>query len=523
MEKIYKIIIVIMILVLILTSCQPSKEVASPKPSLIDNASPSASADVIKSESESPLVSETAKPIIVVDEAQLEHINLYVTISSEKNKMSEEHVLAFELYLKDAFDLSIDIIYVDITKKDWVDSFSKTNGDGIIYFSGLSAYQNLIVAEKLLLIDEYINENSFDDERFYKGVSLLRDQIEHLYGIPTSYSESFETRLYQQQVLTEFDLKVPETIEEFSSLGEVMRENNGFLTMFVDNPHSFFGDLSDIFMSFGCYVNGRDPLNIAYNPDIHQYELPILNANFENAMNFILPLIEDGVILPYQSGTQIGDKIIASYTSMPMNEDFPPYFEHDVGLYLLGENKHHVVMTRSNGSGFAILKGSYNIIGKLSFIFDTLFKNEELMMSFSYGQKGVNFEITDEAYVLNYYDEQGERLISPWINISYLNPSKPIIYSHHDNNIILESKYAHIDETINTVKENFSDDMFYYNEMYVTLDTLMMYRGEVSSAANDFYRELFNNKVSLETAIANYRSEVTRSGVIDFINQLNSK
>lgn len=208
---------------------------------------------------------------------------------------------------------------------------------------------------------------------------------------------------------------------------------------------------------------------------------------------------------------------------MPLNEEFPPYVEHDVGLYLLGDNDKHVVMTRSNGSGFAILNNSYNINGKLSFIFDTLFKNEELMMSFSYGQKGVNFEITNEAYVINYYDEQGERLISPWINISYLNPSKPVIYSHHDNNTTFESKYAHIDETINTVKEKFSDDMFYYNEMYVSLETVMMYRGEVSSAANNFYKELFNNKISLETAIANYRSEVTSSGVIDFINQLNNQ
>lgn len=307
-KKTYKIIIVIIMLLLMLTSCNQPSEVNSPKPSLINPLTSQTSTTSVVFESDTPIVSETAKPIVEVDQAQLDHINLYVTINTEKNKMSEEHVLAFELYLKEAFDLSIDMIYVDITKEDWIDSFSKTKSDGIVYFSGLNSYQSLLSSDKLLLLDEYINENSFDDERFYKGVSLLRDQKNHLYGIPTSYSESFETRLYQQQVLTEFDLKVPETIEEFSALGEVMRENNGYLTMFVDDPHSFFGDLSDIFMSFGCYINGRDPLNIAYNPDTNKYELPILSDNFENAMNFILPLIEDDVILPYQSGIEIGIK-----------------------------------------------------------------------------------------------------------------------------------------------------------------------------------------------------------------------
>ena len=523
MKKPYKIIIVIITLVLVLTSCNQSNEVTLPKPSLINPLTSQTSTTNVVFESETPIVSGTTKPVVEVDHEQLEHINLYVTISSEKNKMNEEHVIAFELYLKEAFNLSIDIIYIDITKENWIDSFSKTNEDGIVYFSSLYTYQSLFSSNKILLLDEYINENSFDDERFYKGVSLLRDQANHLYGIPTSYSESFEKRLYQQQVLNKFGLKVPETIEEFSALGEVMRENNGYLTMFMDNTHSFFGDLSDVFMSFGCYINGYDPLNITYNPDTQKFELPILNANFENAMNFILPLIEDNLILPYQAGIGFGDKIIASYVSMLFNDEFPPYQEHDVGLYLLGDNREHVVMTKSNGSGFAILNGSYNTIGKLSFIFDTLFKNDDLMLSFSYGQKGVNFDITEEAYVVNYYDEQGKRLLSPWINISYLNPSKPIIYSHHDNNIISESPYSHIEETINTIKENFSDEMFYYNEMYVTLDTLMIYSGELSSAATSFYRELFSNKTSLKTAIANYRSEVTNLGVIDFINQLNSK
>ncbi len=501
-----KILVIILIITLILSSCSTSNE--KPKPSLDNNEEP------FNSESNSQQTDKSE--IIVIENKTYEHINLYLPIFNRENKMTEEDELAFELYLLYKFNLSVNIIYLNMSEGNWI---SNIGDDGIIYFSDIRTYEKLKEQDFLFLLNDYTNRDLINDDTYQSGVKVLANPGQLLFGIPTLYYEIHKLRIYQNEALEETSQSIPTSIEEFNTFAQAVHKTGGYVASYNDNTESFFISFIDIFSSFGCQFNSRDITNISFNPLTQKYELPILNDYFIEAMSYLQSMIEDDMIFPYQNKDQLDDKKIISKTKFPSSSEMQT---SSLSLYLRGINDEAIINVDSYVSGFAIINSSKNVWEKLSFLYDYLFTNDELMYSFLYGREGYNYTYEDENIIITLHNDKFGMQASPFIRIDYILNPLPVYFSHIEKKNVRDEAVTDFLYQIDNARELNPEVIFFDINQYFNSEMLDKYSVVLYKAANDFYNQVMHQNVPITTALEVYKETIEKTDIIEYIQYLNS-
>lgn len=501
-----RIIIILLIITMILSSCSTSKE--QPKPSLNNNEEP------FSSETNTQ---PTEKPeIIVINDEKYDHIDLYLPTVNRENRMTEDDELAFEAYLLSKFNLSVNIIYLNMNTENWA---SNIGDDGIIYFSDINTYEKLKEENLLLLLNDYTSRDLVSHDSYHFGVKVLANPGQELYGIPSLYYELYKIRMYHNETLEESNKFIPQSIDEFNTLAQVVKQKGGYIAYYYDNSKSFFTSFIDVFSSFGCQFNIRDITNISYNPITNKYELPILNDYFVEAMSYLQSMIEDDMIFTAKSSGQLEDKKIVTKTNFPSTSEMQ---EYSLSLYLEGIANEVIISVESYVSGFAIINGSRNIEGKLSFFYDYLFKSDELMYSFLYGREGYNYVYEDGNIIITLHSDRFGMQASPYIRIDYVLNQLPVHYAHIKNTNVFDEAIADFLYQLDNARKINPEVIFFDVNQYFDNEILDKYSIVLAKAANDFYNQVMHEKDPIEAALEIYSETVDKEGIIDYLQYLNS-
>lgn len=465
------------------------------------------------------------KPSIEREVPFPDHINLYIVTYRQNRKLSEEKVKQLEQYLYSEFELSIDIIYIysDISDYHWLDMFEETEFDGIVYYDGLHHYKSLLERDLFIELSDYVSSNSFTHPSYVKAYSVLEELDGKIYSVPTFYRESVFRRSYQNQILEKYNLEVPESIDELSYMANILKDYGVYTIVSSKSSHSFFYEYQDIFAAFGVNFNSNEFSNISYNPHSGKYELPYLNENFIEALTYIKKMIDEKKFFLYDFTTQLENKEIASYVIRPSIESIPSYEEHTLSPYIKGEFDTHVVNVASNVGGFAILHNSYNVEGKLRFIYDQLFTNEQLMMTLNYGINGEDFHINNDHIMVQVSDKESEYSNQLNIEIEYLDISLPIRDSNKVYDDLGTPIISYYNSQLGNIREELDNNMFLDTNIYVKSEQLNKYSQELFQYTYKLYEDIFMNGISIDTAYTDFTNRMVNLGIQDYIDQLNDR
>lgn len=464
-------------------------------------------------------------PFELIEPDNNDLLNIYLCIYEQRKRMPIENEIAFENFIKDNFDYSIDIIYLNTSDDKWIDELQNTDNDGIIYFPSTHYYEEFKKANILIPLNEYVNKNALSHFTYQSGLELLSDSNDYFYGIPSRYTEYYTYKMYQQPVLDQLSLPVPSTIAEFTNLADRVKDQGGYVRCYQDNVYSFFGSFSDVFTAFGSHINISNGGSISYNPIKKEYELPILTDEFFNALTYIKKLKDEDKILPYSYEAQLIGKLIASSNSIMEYEGAPEYELYEKSMFLIGEYDEYLINTESSLEGFAILKGSYNIDSKISFIFDELFNNDAMMLSLLYGRAGYNFNIVDNQIIVSLHpDGNGYSFLSsqfaPNIRMDYYDNPFPVYYKRWSDDVLVPQS---VDISEIDYRDIYADNMFYNMNLYVKEDMKNKYLQSLNLALYELYTGVFQNDESIENAILKYRQAAEQEGAIEYIRMLNEQ
>ena len=401
--------------------------------------------------------------------------------------------------------------------------FEETEFDGIVYFSSLYHYMSLIERDLFMELSDYISSNSFTHPSYEKAYSILEAFDGKVYLVPTFYFESISRRSYQNQILEKYNLRVPESIDELSYMANILKEHGAYTIVSNKSSHSFFEDYRDIFAAFGVNFNSYESSNISYNPHSEQYELPYLNENFIVALTYIKKMIDEKKFFLYDFTSQLDNKEIASYKLRPSIDSIPSYEEHTLSPYITGEFDTHVVNVASHVGGFAILHNSYNVEGKLRFLYDQLFKNDQLMITLKYGISGEDFYINDDHIMVQLARKESEYSNQPNINIDYLNITLPIRYSNREYGDLGTPIISHYSSQLGNIREELDNNMFLDTNVYVKSEQLNKYSQELFQYTYNMYADIFMNGKSIDTAYTDFTNRMVNLGIQEYIDQLNNR
>ncbi|MBN2851836.1 MAG: hypothetical protein JXQ23_03785 [Clostridia bacterium] len=260
---------------------------------------------------------------------------------------------------------------------------------------------------------------------------------------------------------------------------------------------------------------------IVFNPLTEKYELPILNPNYEQAFRYILDLIEKQYVCFTSNSMDNSIMNSISYSGYQNNTLLNAELgETDIGFYLDGANKSHLIFTRNHVNGFMILKDSKNIEEKISFIFDRLFKDENLRNAFSYGYEGYNY-ITESDGIHLQTKEDGSLKQAPRIYFRFIQPTIPVIFSATDN-VITSATSSKANTKMMEVKENYTDEMFYYYNHAIGEVSSGSFTSELVSCYSDFYNSVFHDHTDITEAIEKYREQIEATGVLEYLDEINN-
>lgn len=516
-----KVISIILLLAFIITigGCKQTSEPFMSKPPLIEDG-------VMPDSSESSIVDLPNIAEKVVDNPGL--LNIYFARMSRSSMMDPLSIAAFEKYIKEQFDLDIKIRYIDISQEGWEKSFEETDNDGIVYYEELSAFYLLSQNNLCLPLNQFIPENYCNHETWTTGRDLLINSKGVIEGIPAYYRESFVYRTYVKNALESENLTIPTTVYEFDKFSRDLADKGYYTAAVNSGGDSFFSEFIDLFVAYGVHFNPNDLGGISYNPLTQKYELPLLNDNFIEVMEYIVTLLDDNRIIVYNSSSQLIDKKLVTYINEPFRYfegkqvlyDYSTHFYNENDNNSLPDNGNSLITVKSGVRGYSILPASYNVEGKLSFLLEQLFVNTDLALAFTYGIEGQQFNIIDGEVVLERYDFAKDYWSRPGFYSNYYD--SPFVVRYGDTTIPnSNSVISNYVAKVRNARELYNPSMFFDVNRYVKADIQAAYKDVTSYALIKFFTYLNEDDKAVAEAIDLYRADMEEKGVIQFIDQLN--
>lgn len=490
-------LILIVLISVLLTSCTNNKgEVASPTNFI---------------EKDLQFVFQSEDDYLYED---LETLDIFIN-SGEESKMSIETQEIWSDYIKKEMDVYPKINYVSYGYRSLTEeaSFIDTDFQGI-YYSDTPYMIAAIADTSMMYLEEYINIKKYPEEVQH----LMVDNYGRVLILPTSYNKSYQYRTYDQEILNEFDVTIPTTVEEFYILAKLISEQNEgkdekrYIASF--SIHTITEDLLDIFLAFGCYSNSTLSYSrgstIGYNPQSEEIEYMLFNENLQFALEYINKLYSEGLLYMIPNKEKVEDQRIVSFYGQerPFN-----YIDETYGLYLDGTSTINNIYCSENISGFTILRNTTNPKVIISFFENMVFTNKQAQMAFEYGISDINYTIRSGELFL----EKEEEMVAPNMTIKWYGDFDKIFRKiSDDKEYEITSKTNEIEQIIG----NLPSEKIYLADRNIDLTSIrtnVLY-SEMDEANFRFTflcSDIFISKTPVEKAIDDCREKMINKINID--------
>ncbi|MBN2852966.1 MAG: carbohydrate ABC transporter substrate-binding protein [Clostridia bacterium] len=445
-----------------------------------------------------------------------EEINLYYPSMFGVMTHQEE----WEKYIEETFGYHINLIYFNVNSDDFIKEFEQTDFNGFVYLPFEGAFLKYLEKGVIIPLNEYILDYTFNNKDYQSGLSRFMDNNGNLYGIPTSYRLSpFYARQYDKTLLESYGISPPETIDEFTLLASILKDDGIYISGFNDNIRDPFTLFTDIMLSYGCYFDGRNLKYTVYNPKTKQFEDTFLKSEFKEAVNYIKWLEEMGYILRIEEGMKQEEIKIASYIVEPAGYDLK-FEEVDLGLYLKGSQSNHLVYCEPSVCGFAVLKNTQGIDSLMRFMFEDLFINPEFQKALCYGIKGYHYDEIDSVIYVNSFEKNGTKIVIPSISVSFDTGIEEVIYRDKK-----ASNQIYSPETKSLLNEKFKlldDEMLYESLAYCDGTLSLDYLPASEEMKHYIIYDVLKKDTDIDELITLYKDKTRGFNMDEYLQKLNS-
>lgn len=456
---------------------------------------------------------------------------------------TDEHLNKWENYIKDKYSINIEVIYSDRKSQDYnstnysdyrivANDIKEIAGmKGFVYISSYSDLQELVQSDLIKPINEYISdasELSFLTTGLYDNFT---DSDGNTWAFPLSDNTSVSSRVYNIEWLNDANIDIPESIDEFYEYAKIVATRdpdgdglkNSYITWF--NPISLAKDFADVYRAFGCYSSSYFR-PIAYNPLKGIYEIPALNENFDELMEFLKKLKDERLIVN-TTGIDMSDyknksfKIASTYSSGVINKE-----DEVFSFGLRGTNEKYLI-PRNSLAGLAVLKDTDEVSSQINGFVNKLVLNEDIKYDMLYGILGEDYFDMGEHYEA--YRDNDHSLYSSRIGIStsFNSANKDVkpLFSYKDRESAEVKREVYQQLPIKVDSSTIYDtDIFYsvpYKKTYNSeIEKLNM---EINGLMGILYSEIFDNNVPINEAIEKFCEEAENLGVIAELAKINGE
>lgn len=373
----------------------------------------------------------------------------------------------------------------------------------------------------------------YDKYGWYKFIeSDLIEKVsinEKPYAIPLVTKIYAIPRYYRKDYLEDFDMDIPQTINEFYEY--LVRAKTGvdtneeFYPMFI-KAWGIVPGLNDVFKAFGVYASEYHNQFNAYNPILDSYE----NAAFSDSdqlmqsMLYIRTLQQEGLMAIYGENqhTTISsdDEILTKYmfkydltdTNMALaterrfvyNEEKYDFYKNQIpsyesveGYYLTGKNSKHVMEVVENIDFYIFPNTIDNINGTVD-LFNKILIDPKYVYDFKYGIENKDY-IVYEDKVVSIQPEYGEL-----VNLNMLEP----LVTTDDSTL-----------TIFNTPESLKYDFNIFREKFSLLSGSSANRLE--NGGTQYADYMFYTEIALEDSINEYKKDFLKNGMAEIIDEFN--
>ena len=446
-------------------------------------------------------------------------------------------ILQWQEYIKEKNGIDILINYLAF----YPETVNDLNINGVVYLN----YQKGVPFEFNTTVFEYYDDNiAYELSEYYQEYGwnqlINPDYINALtvdgkiYAVPTTANKYIIPRYYNKEILEKLGSVVPESVNEFYEyllkVKELYSENTNYYPYVVLN-HRFASSVSDIARAYGVYFNNYFNSSVSYNPITDSIEDAMYSENIYELLVFLRNLQEMKLMAVYGMYNRINplnDEPLGTYITNLNKIDknfateynfvysnstggFDKYlfatknYESVNGYYLTGDNKQFLCEVHSD-FGFYVFPRNIENIDGLIYTFDNLFTDENNYMDFKYGVEGRDYIVTDDKIINN---------ISNPIKDG-ANPELKLIIDayNYDTSYVSESY-----DIIGSLKADIAYERNVFNHIN-TYSSLSM-RSVFNYTRNEELEAVFNPDVQLDDAIAYYKDQARKNGVLNTIFEIN--
>lgn len=472
-------------------------------------------------------------------------INLFISASKEM-RPNDEFTHDWQMYIKDKYDLQINLIYIGETYSSRYHSDSQDVGidtaelskykdfGGFIYSSRRYNLDKLTASGLIEPVDEYIAQ--------IPDFAVLSDLIinqfsydgDSVWALPMSHQNEIDLRVYNGDWLSEYDQGLPVTIDDFLSYAYYIRDNdpdnNGIYDTYIQayNISMLFSEFMDVFRAYGCYPM-QTSYPIGYNPNTSKFEICVFNEGYIQAMNFIKFLEEENLVkkttlFPNEfskADFKIASSYAYQYNIMHECSVMTPSF------YLTGDNNSNLVKSYVYPWCLAVLDGTEDVVPKLGILLNVLAEETNSFVDFECGIENISYQSHENYFTYSTYGPQGNK-------IPLVGMRTNIATNSTNRKMLIHSSYVNQAEEMLTIlefKNRINSDMSRFDGTELLYSVSLLKYGNVIDSLNNRIVEIteklnydiLTNTKSFDEAIADYKQDLIRLGIFDELEQLNNQ
>lgn len=455
------------------------------------------------------------------------------------SKWSEKDIIEWENYLLNDLSLSTELHFVD--SRNLLMDIEEKKLTGIIYLVNTQNLIELLSNNKLQPLNDFLNSTEIKalNQISQQVINSVSDSKNNIYIIPSLNSVNYTVRSYNKEWLEFLNVDVPETINEFTDLAKMIKnddpDKNGIDDTFIAkiNYQQILVDLKDIFISFGVYPDISNNLNnIAFNPKINMFEDIVFNEGFIAALEYIRFMVNSGYItnnttnIDYEQGNiaeQATNIKVGSIYSFPQNTSFA---KCDYSLFLAGNNNKELIEVISYFNGIAVLNETNNYKEILKEFYNSSTTNAYTHLALVYGVPGKHYIELEKEIIVLLEDGDGNAIRPLGINtIGQINlkPVRSDTLTIEEANLLKKTYYSRKDIIEEKASKTASSIFYSLNLDIFTVKYESQISSEITNIFNELVFSILKEDIPIIDAIDNYKMKVNKYKLNEIINNMNNK
>lgn len=453
----------------------------------------------------------------------------------------QDEIDLWQQYMKDKHDLEIEMIYIDqvrsssgmqpVTMKTdtgvVVSDFSEFQKlSGLVYFNHIADMIKLKDAGLLVPVTDYIADIDEYNGMNQAIIKRFTDSEGNIWAFPGYWDVGLTHRIYNKEWIDKWGKDVPYDLNSFLEYARFVANedpdgnhmNDTFILSY--NESSFFSDFDDVFKAFGCYTNHRD--TVVYNPHKGEYEIIVQNENFRNAIDFILQMRNEKLImndrLGYNGGTNEENfefKVASDFGTGTV----PQYFNGwEFGSHLIGEYDTKLKRLLTGFTGLAVLRDTDDVKGMIRSIL-AVTGSPIGYLDFDWGREGYNYEIMDDYIDAITFGENDSFRSPIGVRFGPLQGNMEetlVVQNGRVDRIPALSQFNEVEKARKLAEAHLYESDVVYSIDFEQYDNLIdKINGVLSFDVQDMVTEIIRSTKTVEDAIANFMTKVDEQDIPD--------